>query len=152
MFRPEWRRIRGRDTYALGFGVLLTLYMFGPSDYLPPALAPCPNSAWQDDVSFFVVLSCGVALVEVLNWLFARNPAGDDLLMPRGWTGVTLGLLLLVAPYVIHNPDRCELWHLGKISLGFVLSTVALAYGLVLVGQVIQDINTKVSRQKPRSP
>jgi hypothetical protein len=167
MPQPALRRIRDRDFYGLGFGVLLTLFTYGPSDYLPPGLQPCPNSAWQDIVSFFIALSCGVALIEGLNWLLTRKitrpaylkatqtelePFPNDLLIPRGWTGLTLGLVLLIVPYVMHSPEQCKLWQLGRISSRYVAGTLFLAYGLVLVGQVVLDINAKVSQQKGQSP
>src|ERR1700686_5192929 len=102
MLGHDWRWIRNRDGYALGFGILLTIFTFFGYDYLPRALAPCPNPAWQDVASFFIALSLGVALVEGLNflgWLVTRDSArlakfevsrsGSessrcDLLIPRG--------------------------------------------------------------------
>lgn len=168
MLGHDWRRIRNRDGYALGLGVLLTTYTFFGYDYLPWALAPCPNPAWQDVASFFIVLSLGVALVEGLNWvgwLITRDssrpanfevprsesePSRRDLLIPRGWTGLALGLILLIIPYVLHDPGQCAPVRLGRISFPYFVGAFMLAYGLLLVGRLFQEIHSKVSPQKPQ--
>ena len=166
MFGDAWRRIRRRDFYALGLGVLFTTFTFFGYDYLPPALAPCPSPAWQNAVSFFMTLCLGVALVEGLNWvgwLITRNlarPAGfefsksepdpsrRDLFIPGGWTGLALGVVLLITPYALHDPSQCEPLRFGTISFRFVLGALMIAYGLLLVGQLFREINSKVSLQK----
>lgn len=152
----------------MGLGILLTIFTFFGYDYVPRALAPCPNPAWQDIASFFIVLSLGVALVEGLNlvgWLVTHDsarlanfevprsksePSNGDLLIPRGWTGLVLGLVLLITPYVLHAPSQCEPLESGRISFRFFLGTLMLAYGLLLVGQLFQEISAKASLQKPQ--
>jgi hypothetical protein len=167
MLGHDLRRIRNRDAYALGWGVLLTTFTFYGSDYLPPALAPCPNPSWQDVASFCIAISFGVALVEGLNWVggfFTRDSARladidversksksvrGDLLIPGGWIGLVLGLVLLITPYVMHDPSQCEPLRLGRISIRYVLDVLMLGYGLLLVGKLFQEINSKISPQKP---
>jgi hypothetical protein len=166
MLGNDWRRIRYRDFYALGLAFLFTVFTFFGYDYLPRALAPCPNAAWQDVIAFFVALCFGVAVIEGLNWAalltackLARQsncevsksksePSHRDLLIPGGWTGLALGVVLLITPYVLHDASQCEPLRLGAISFRFVLGALMIAYGLLLVGQLFREINSRVSPQK----
>ena len=166
MLSDDWQRIRSRDFYALGLGVLFTIFTFFGYDYMPRALAPCPNGAWQDVVAFFVILCFGVAAVEGLNWialLTVRKLARPvdyefpktkselshrDLLIPGGWTGLALGVVLLITPYAMHDASQCKPLPLGAISFRFVLGALMIAYGLLLVGQLFRDTNSKASLQK----
>jgi hypothetical protein len=166
MLGDNWRRIRNWYFCALDLGVLFTTFTFFGYDYLPRALAPCPNATWQNVVAFFMTLCFGVAVVEGLNWvglLIARKlarpadfelpksepePSRYDLLIPGGWTGLALSVVLLTTPYVMHDPSQCEPFRLGAISFRFVLGALMIAYGLLLVGQLFREINSKVSLQK----
>jgi hypothetical protein len=168
MLGHDWRLIRNRDAYALGLGVLLTMFTYSGSDYTPPALAPCSNAGWQNEASFFIALCLGVALVEGVNWvggLITRDMArsanfevprseseisGSDLLIPAGWTGLTLGLVLLIMPYIMFDPNQCEPLRFGRLSVRYVVGALAVAYGLLLMGQVFQSINSKGFSPKPK--
>jgi hypothetical protein len=163
MSKYEWRRVRSRDSYAMILGIgLITLAVIGAPD-TPPLFAPCPNADWRTVTSFFVVLALAFGFVEGLNWvgwLITQNlarPASfevprseserhfGDLLIPRGWTGLGLGIGLLVVAYAMHGPSPCQTFHFANVSFRDVAGALTLAYGLLVISQTGRNIDWKPS-------
>jgi len=139
------------------------MFTFLGDGYLPPRLAPCPGTSWQDVASFFIVISIGMTFIEGLNWAAwwitcdlreRSNSEGDtetlrgDLVIPGGWIGLAFGLILLIVPYVLHDPSQCEQFYSGKVSVRYFVGALMLSYGALLVGQLFRDVNSRVSSQK----
>jgi hypothetical protein len=141
--------------------VLMTFIVYGhPNEGVPPGLAPCPDLDWRFVLSSLVVLSLAVAIVETLNWvgwLITRDRAlpieleqlGGGLFIPSGWVGPALALGLLVVAYGLRRPNLCEPLDFTAMTLRDFVSTLTLAYGLLIICEAIFGVNRKGSQQKP---
>jgi len=147
---PEyaWRLVRSRCAIALLCCIfLITLLLLGGKYILfGRRFAPCPDADWHFVVSFIVMFSLALALLESLTWIvwfIARDravppelakPAGS-LFIPSGWTGLGLAFGLLVMAYVLRGPNFCEPFHFATISLRDSVGILSLAYGLLILIQ-----------------
>jgi hypothetical protein len=164
----NWRRLRRRDFYAAGLIVLISQFTFFGDMYVPQHFAPCPNPDWRDVASFFATLSLIAVFLEGLNgatYLLARelrrhasfeasrsatDLCDQDLLIPSGWTGLLLGLVFLIAPFLMNNSFQCDPLRTVGLSWRYFETPLMLAYGALLLGQIINNANSKISLPYPQ--
>jgi hypothetical protein len=148
---PEyaWRSVGIRFAVALLCGIfLITVLTLGPHSFtLQRQLAPCPSADWHFVISFIIVFSLALALVESLNWLgwfITRDWAApsdlmkslSSLLRPGGWPSFVLVFSLLAIAFFLRSSDFCEPFHFGPTSFRDFVAVFFLAYGVFILIQV----------------
>jgi hypothetical protein len=165
MGKYGWPVVFVRDGSVLLLTGVLTILAVDNTDFYgrynqPPT--SCSNASWQEILPFFLVLSLAIAFVEGLNWvgwLVKRNLAmrsnssvsqpqldpfyGVDLLLPKGWMGLALGLALLLAVYRFHGPSLCVPAAYSTTPGRYFAGALTLAYGLLLLTQYCFDLRWK---------
>jgi hypothetical protein len=167
-----WPAIFARDGTVLLFAAAFTFLATDntrDSGFYVPLQPPCSNAGWHEVLSFFLVLSLSIALLEGLNWvgwLVKRNRVlrsdpivsqteidpiyGIDMLLPRGWIGLALGLGLLLTAYGLHGPSPCVPAAYSTTPGRYIAGALALAYGLLLLTQTCFDLAWKFTSARSK--
>jgi hypothetical protein len=167
-----WPAIFVRDGAVLLLTGVLTFVAVDNTDFVGRYNQPpthCSNASWQEILSFFLVLSLSIAFVEGLNWvgwLVKRNLVlrsdsvdsqteidpiyGIDMLLPKGWIGLSLCLGLLFTAYGLHGPSPCVPAAYNTTPGHYFAGALALAYGLLLLCQACLDLAWKFSTARSK--
>ncbi len=168
----SWSGVFIRDGAVLILTSVLTFVAVDNSDFYGRYSQPptsCSNASRQEILSFFLVLSLAIALVEGLNWVgwfVKRNLAlrsnsgvsqpvldplyGVDMLLPKGWMGLVSGVALLLAAYGLHGPSPCVPAAYGTIPGRYFAGALTLAYGLLVLTQACLDFAWEFSRKQSK--
>jgi hypothetical protein len=148
-----WVRVFIRDGIILFFAGIFTMTVADVPDASPPSPPFC-EADWRQILSFFLVLSAAIAIVEALNslaWSVSRRrktdsmfpqtdretTTGIDPLVPVGWAGAALGLGLLFLTYLLHGPSPCKP---AILDSRYLAGAFTLGYGLVALTTAGLDI------------